>query len=393
MKKSYLQFSFYSLIFLLITLSACQGKEPIKHQTNRIDTFPTGVNLTTPLLNFLEKKETPRDYSQQIGEFVREVYQDRKGNFWIGTLEYGIARYDGKSLTYFTTKDGLAGNQINGIAEDKAGNLWLTTTNGVSRIAEKSLSEKPIFTNFRKEDGLTGNNTWSILVDKFDHIWVGTISGLSRYDGEKFSPFDIPKARVENMTFKYSADLIWAIMEDKNGDLWFGTDGVGICKYNRNHKETGEQKFTHFTKKNGLSSNSVISILEDEKGHIWFGSRSTRVAVKGKPYVFVDSKDAGLSRYDGTKFTQFPEIEGFNGSTVGPIYKDKVGNVWIASMHHGVYRYNGKTFTNFKEREGFTINCIQSILEDKDGNMWFGFSGGLFKFKDGRFFNVKRTDF
>jgi ligand-binding sensor domain-containing protein len=117
------------------------------------------------------------------------------------------------------------------------------------------------------------------------------------------------------------------------------------------------------------------------------------VASEDNPYAFRSSDDAGLSRYDGVSFTQFPEIEGLSGSSISPMYEDSKGNIWIASMHHGVFRYNGVEFQNFKENQGFTINCIQSILEDKDGSFWFGFSGGLFKFDGTNFLNMKRNDF
>jgi ligand-binding sensor domain-containing protein len=393
MKTYYLKLPIYCLFALFFSITACNGKEAVSTQKSKRDTFPVGNNTSFQSLNFLEKKETARDYSQQIGRFVREVYQDRMGNYWFGTLEYGIARYDGKDLTYFTTEDGLAGNQINAIAEDKAGNLWLATMDGVSKIDQKSLSGQPVFTNFREEDGLISNSTWILLVDKFDEIWVGTMHGLSHYDGTKFSNFSLPKADVKKPTIHININLIWDIMEDKNGDLWFGRDGLGVCKYNRNFKQTGKEQFTHFTKEEGLCSNSVLHIMEDKKGNIWFGSRSTRVASEDNPYAFRSSDDAGLSRYDGVSFTQFPEIEGLSGSSISPMYEDSKGNIWIASMHHGVFRYNGVEFQNFKENQGFTINCIQSILEDKDGSFWFGFSGGLFKFDGTNFLNMKRNDF
>jgi ligand-binding sensor domain-containing protein len=58
---------------------------------------------------------------------------------------------------------------------------------------------------------------------------------------------------------------ISAIIEDSQGNIWFGTSGGGVSKYN------GES-YLHFTEKEGLSNNYITSILEDRHGNIWFGT-------------------------------------------------------------------------------------------------------------------------
>ena len=60
-----------------------------------------------------------------------------------------------------------------------------------------------------------------------------------------------------------------SILEDKSGNLWFGTEGGGVSMYN------GES-FTHFTEKEGLSNRDVLSILEDKSGNLWFGTEWRR---------------------------------------------------------------------------------------------------------------------
>lgn len=72
-------------------------------------------------------------------------------------------------------------------------------------------------------------------------------------------------------------------LQDRKGDLWFGTTGEGVYRYDG-------KVFTQFTIKDGLNSNTVWSVLEDRKGNIWFGTR-----------------DLGLCRYDGKIFTSFSE--------------------------------------------------------------------------------------
>ena len=77
---------------------------------------------------------------------VWTIAEDKTGNLWFGTIDAGAWRYDGKSLTNFTVKDGLGSNAIWTIYKDKAGNLWFGTDGGgVCKYDGKS------FIDFKKD--------------------------------------------------------------------------------------------------------------------------------------------------------------------------------------------------------------------------------------------------
>ena len=63
---------------------------------------------------------------------IRSIYQDSKGNYWFGSHQEGVCLFNGDSLTYFTTEDGLSDNQVRTIQEDKKGTIWFGTGNGIS---------------------------------------------------------------------------------------------------------------------------------------------------------------------------------------------------------------------------------------------------------------------
>ncbi len=178
-----------------------------------------------------------------------------------------------------------------------------------------------------------------------------------------------------------AAGKVWSILEDKKGNIWFGRDGFGACKFDGT-------AFTHFTKKDGLCSNNVSKIVEDNHGNIWFGCLSSDFPK--------EIKGGGVSRYDGKTFTQYPEIKGLSKNDVYTIYADKKGNIWICALHLGMYRYNESKFTLFKEidkKDDMTrIFGIQSMLEDRNGTLWCGFSGGLFRFNGTSFTNVTKAE-
>ena len=98
---------------------------------------------------------------------------------------------------------------------------------------------------------------------------------------------------------------VYSILEDHEGNLWFGTDG-GVSKYDG-------QRFTNFTKSEGLAGNHVRTMAQDDKGMLWFGTRG------------------GVSRYDGKTFTTFTKQDGLpQGTIVDAMHKDSRGNLWFA---------------------------------------------------------------
>ena len=193
----------------------------------------------------------------------------------------------------------------------------------------------------------------------------------------------IKQAKIIKTANVNPADNIHCGLQDKAGNLWFGTTGEGVYYYDG-------KSFTNFTKKNGLSDNTVWSIIEDKTGNIWFGTRD------------------GICKYDGKSFTSIPIVV-TNGSYFKPnnspdnnppekhevwsMLQDKSGKLWFGTSD-AVYCYNGTFFTRFLDNDsiinsnGLHLKMVQCILEDKNANIWFG-SGlgereGLCRF-DGKF--------
>ncbi len=293
---------------------------------------------------------------------VRSILEDKSENIWFGTNGGGVSKYDGKHFTHFTDKEGLNKNNLRCILEDKSGNIWFGTYGGgVNKYDGKS------FTHFTEKEGLSKYDVRSILEDKSGNLWFGTAGGgVSKYDGKCFSYFTDKEG--------FSNNDLRSILEDKSGNLWFGTSGGGLSKYDGPQSSSGGLignlgMVTHFTKKEGLSNNTVFTILEDKSRNLWFGTNG-----------------GGVSRYDGKSFTLFTEKEGLTKNTVYSILEDKSGNLWFGTAGGGVSRYNGKSFTNFTKKEGLSNNDVRSILEDKKGNLWFGTLGGGVSMYDGKYF-------
>lgn len=351
------RFNLYLLLFAVLIV-ACKGQTKPNLSENK------------PSNALAEKGQL--DIAAQISEYIVAIFEDSKGNLWFGTVSDGVVRFDGKKLSYLSTNDGLCDNTVTGITEDKTGNIWIGTHNGIAKYDGKK------FTIFKETTGKISG--CKILIDSKGQIWAGTTEGAYRFNGSSFSKFEIPKPVIDSPSYKVVTGKVWSIIEDKKGNIWFGIDGLGACKYDGT-------TFTHFTKKDGLCSNNVSQIVEDNQGNIWFASITSDFPK--------EIKEGGVSRYDGKNITQFSDIQGLTNNDIYSLYKDKRGHIWIAALHYGAYRYDGVQFTLFKDIDKSTDMIrnfpIQSILEDSRGKFWFGFSGGLFRFNGSYFVNITRN--
>lgn len=249
------------------------------------------------------------------------------------------------------------------------------------------------------EQGMSSSYIRSIIEDKNGNIWFGTNgSGLSKYDGKSFTHYT-EKNGLSNGT-------ILSILEDKKGNIWVGTEGGGACYFNGT-------SFIYFTEEEGFPNNTVTSIFEDKQKNIWLGTNGSGVCkYDGKELIQYSEKQGlsnnsvrsiiqdkngalwfsttggGICRFGGTSFTHYGSNEGLSYDIVLCSIMDKQGNLWFGTDDGGVNKFDGKTFTNYTKQHGLTDNCITALLQDKAGNIWLGtYSGGVTKF-DGETFTT-----
>ena len=115
--------------------------------------------------------EGPATYNPN---YVFAILAATDGSIWAGTWGAGVSRWDGKTWTNFTVKDGLAGNIVYSLAQGRDGTLWFGTNNGVSRWDGKA------FKNLGVADGLLDRNVYALAVAPNGDVWVGTKRGVAR---------------------------------------------------------------------------------------------------------------------------------------------------------------------------------------------------------------------
>lgn len=348
------------LFSLLAAIFSC------KKQTERNpskENLPKQITEALFKFNFLTASTSLLDYA--YGKIIKCGLRDKAGNLWFGTTWQGAFRYDGKTFTHFTEKDGLCSNEVHDIYEDAAGTLWFGTANGVCRYNGKAFINVPLPTGEvsiailpnQTSKETSSKTVASIMQDKVGNMWFGIwgtpgSAGAYRYDGKNFTHF-FPESPLQG------------IVEDKEGGIWL------------NSKRYDGKSFTDFSGKEKVFKDQVVKSLKDQAGNLWFGVREN-----------------GLYRYDGTSFTYFSAKEGLGDTRVTCIFEDK-GGLWLGSdirfgtVKGGLYRYDGKSFILVPQIYDFGIYSVWTAVEDKNGNIWFGGRGGKLCRYDGKSF----TDF
>ena len=212
-------------------------------------------------------------------------------------------------------------------------------------------------------DGLAPGLVGSILEDREGNIWFGAevSGGVSRYDGQDFKTFTTEDGLAHNW--------VWPMIQDRDGNFWFGTRYGGVSRYDGT-------AWTTFNTENGLKHNYVQSIFQDREGNIWFGTMG-----------------GGASRYDGKGFTTLTTEDGLPNNFVNEVFQDRDGNFWFGTPGVGVSRYDGKTWTTFNTDNRLKSNYVKSIFQDRDGNLWFGTRyGGVSRYDGARWTTFTTED-
>ncbi len=236
---------------------------------------------------------------------TRSVFQDSKGNIWIGTVD-GFAKYqNGTSINYQRLNGSRIGS-VRSLAEDTDGNIWIGADQELLILKGGHLSK------FR--DWKWHSEIEVIYRDPRGHMWVGTDrDGLLEFQAGQFHQYTSEDGLASNQ--------VRGLLYDRLGSLWISTFGQGISKY-------ADGKFTTYTERDGLAGNRVTAIHEDEEGALWFATRE------------------GLSRLkDGRFFTYNAEC----GLLVGFVYSildDAQGNLWFSSGQ-GLFRVSKAELRDF----------------------------------------------
>ncbi|MCD6441414.1 MAG: histidine kinase, partial [Candidatus Marinimicrobia bacterium] len=340
------------------------------------------------------KSNNPNSLSSN---FVWSVFEDSYGHLWVGTVGGGVNRFDREKEKFIHYQNNpedpnsLSNNFVRCFYENKKRELWIGTDNGLNKLSLDSIysgkfdsTSSPFFTHYkndpRDKNSLSHNEIRSICEDQFGDLWVGTWGGgINRVIFDTTADRENSESRPTFIRYNYDPDnhkslghnRIWSIYEDISGELWIGTDGGGLNKFDREREQ-----FIRFQvdpkNPNSINSNIIVTIYEDQSHTLWVGTDG-----------------GGLNKYDRNinAFSHYQK-DPFNPNSIShnvirSIFEDRCGVLWIGTMG-GLNKHTRlKKFMHYKSNptnpNSLSHNEVRGFYEDFDENrhiLWIATDGG-----------------
>lgn len=333
----------------------------------------TGTNNGVYLIN-----PDQRRYSRIAGSpddvplVAWSVTAQYAGKVWIGS-DRGLFQCstDGleKEAFLFNPVDpkSISDNNIWCLLKDPSGFLWAGTNNGISKSKASSAHFNLITSGKQKPNVLTSPKIMAILEDHKGFLWLGT-------DGGGLNCLSPDRSVVKVYNSANSAlrnDNVWALSEDKEGNIFIGNYQGGIHRFNR---KTGKIE-AYPVGQNGsheLSNPRVLSLLCASDGKVWIGTRGGGLNCLNPltaKFTVYSNEQSGLS--------------GFPSNTVLSLAEDAMGGIWAGTHEGGLacLMPGGRKFLVLKHdpenSNSLSDNNVWAIRFDRKGRLWVGTQGGL----------------
>ena len=312
---------------------------------------------------------------------VASLWGDRKGNVWVNTDNHLIRITQGV-LTEIAFRPA---SELTLLCEDSAGGIWVSTAGGTYRITEKG----PQSISFPGIDSVEFDG---MLEDSDHQFWLaGDQLQIAR-------PNSPPESRPGPLHRPSGMSIgnVMASLEDREGNVWFGTSKGELHKFRNN-------MFTVFGARDGLSSDYIYAVYEDNRGVLWVGTpeglnriENGRVRIyttrDGLPHDHVNAiaggrnqtlwvgTSGGLSAFQEGRFTNFHVRDGLSSEVINAVYEDRRGTLWVGTRYNGLDVRRESGWRHYAQGDGLAGNTVREILEDHADAIWVGTGSGLTRF-------------
>ena len=279
-------------------------------------------------------------------------------------------------------------------------------------ILNAGTTEDIYFSHIGMEDGLSHSTIFAINQDKEGNLWFATYDGVNKYDGYNFTVYRHEYANPNSI----ASDITRCIAIDDSDQIWVGTR-EGLSFYNRRKNSFSN----YYYKKNGINVpiNSIAPIKENwlmlgtAEGILLFDIKKEcfindtlpslhllkpTVLVRQGEYIYIGAED-GVYTYtlSGGKLERLISMPA--GIRIHAILCQMFSRIWMATEGDGLFMYDAKTkeLKNYRyesEQSGLNSNYVRSLELDTENRLWVGTYSGLNIYKEAtdNFSSIKSSE-
>jgi signal transduction histidine kinase/ligand-binding sensor domain-containing protein len=310
--------------------------------------------------------------AQEIGTkiAVRKVLRDRTGGTWFATAEHGVfLTRRGSHVEHFYQASGLSSDRTWDIYEDREGNIWVATQNGLNRLRPDK------FVTYTERDGLRSVTPSQLAPSSDGRLWIGSTAGLELFDGKK-------------SVLVHGNEAVGALVSDGRGGV-FAAANRSLYRFAGSEVQKVPPKW---------NVGPVDLMAQTSDGHLWLYDRSLGLrSLDASPLDHIDLSivsrqtvmAAGshrelwlglatgavllLGEHDARTFTQ---DDGLTGAAISFISPQADGTLWVAT-NDGLAFYDGHHFIHWGTNSGLPGDLLLWALPDTLGHLWIGYNFGV----------------
>jgi len=270
------------------------------------------------------------------GDRLTRLFEDREGDIWVATVD-GLDRFRDFAVNTISVEQGLSNALVLSVLAARDGSIWLGS-DGLHRWKDGQV------TIYRKQNGLPSDSIDSLFQDDRERVWVSTDSGLVYFENGRFIP--VPEV---------PGGFVSSIVEDNTGDLWISHQDQGV--FHLRGRSVVEQIpwaiLGHKDYARSLFSDPV-------QGGLWLGF-----------------SQGGLALFkNGQVRASHTAADGLGNGSVNDLQLDRDGTVWVAT-DGGLSRVNNSYVATLTGKNGLPCDAVQWVMEDDAHSLWLQMPCGL----------------
>jgi signal transduction histidine kinase/streptogramin lyase len=281
------------------------------------------------------------------GDDIYDLFEDREGNIWVATIN-GLDRFHELPVVTYSKKQGLSDIPWGGMLAARDGSVWFATLDGLNRLNQGQVTvyrQHRTRTSARQiiGSGLPDEGVGSLFQDSRGRIWVSTLMGIGYLETDRFVPTSAPGGLVSSITM------------DASGNLWIANRDLGLLRLSQRN-ELQRIPWAAFRHKDP----AVVLATDPLHGGLWLGF----------------SRGGVVWFRDGQVRSSYSATDGLGKGAVNQLRFDTEGALWIAT-EGGITRLKDGHIATLTSKSGLPCDAVQWTMEDDAQSAWLMMPCGL----------------